>query len=82
MLDRIAAGTRAALRDRDAIVTELAQAGGSDEELVRAQLEAVAPALEPPVELDRAALEGWAEFDAEFGILRETPDVEQAFRLD
>jgi putative hydroxymethylpyrimidine transport system substrate-binding protein len=82
MLDRIAAGTRAALRDRDAIVTELARAGGSDEELTRAQLEAVAPALEPPVELDRAALEGWAEFDAEFGILEERPDVDQAFELD
>ena len=82
MLDRIAAGTRAALRDRDAIVTEVAQAGGSDEELTRAQLEAVAPALEPPVELDRAALEGWAEFDAEFGILRAKPDVDRAFDLD
>jgi NitT/TauT family transport system substrate-binding protein/putative hydroxymethylpyrimidine transport system substrate-binding protein len=82
MLDRIAAGTRAALRDRDAIVTELAQAGGSDEELMRAQLEAVAPALEPAVELDRAALEGWAEFDAEFGILRSKPDVDRAFELD
>ena len=82
MLGEIAAGTRAALRDRDAIVTELAQAGGSDEELMRAQLEAVAPALEPPVELDRAALEGWAEFDAEFGILGARPDVDRAFELD
>jgi NitT/TauT family transport system substrate-binding protein/putative hydroxymethylpyrimidine transport system substrate-binding protein len=82
MLDRIAAGTHAALRDRDAIVAELASAGGSDEELVRAQLEAVTPALEPPVELDRAALEGWAEFDAEFGILRAKPDVDEAFALD
>jgi hypothetical protein len=33
------------------------------------------------VKLDREALEGWAAFDAEFGILREPPDVEQAFRL-
>jgi NitT/TauT family transport system substrate-binding protein/putative hydroxymethylpyrimidine transport system substrate-binding protein len=81
MLEEIAAGTRAALRDRDAVVTELAREGGSDEELMRAQLEAVAPALVPPVRLDREALEAWAEFDAEFGILREAPDVERAFRL-
>jgi hypothetical protein len=41
----------------------------------------VAPALRPPVRLDRAALEGWARFDARFGILREAPDVKRAFRL-
>jgi putative hydroxymethylpyrimidine transport system substrate-binding protein len=81
MLDEIASGTRAALGDRDAIVTELARAGGSDETLMRAQLEAVAPALEPPVRLDREALEGWARFDAEFGILRDAPDLDRAFRL-
>ena len=81
MLDEIATGTRAALRDRAAIVTELAREGGSDEELMRAQLEAVAPALVPPVRLDREALEAWAGFDAEFGILREPPRVERAFRL-
>ena len=33
-------------------------------------------ALRPPVQLDRAALEGWARFDERFGILREAPDVE------
>ena len=81
MLDQLASGTRAALRYRDAIVTELAREGGSDEELMRAQLEAVAPALVPAVRLDRDALEAWAEFDAEFGILRDPPDVERAFRL-
>ena len=81
ILDEIVTGTRAALRDRAAIVTELAREGGSDEELMRAQLEAVAPALVPAVRLDREALEAWAEFDAEFGILREPPDVERAFRL-
>lgn len=81
MLDRIRTGTRAALRDRDAIVTELAREGGSDEDLMRAQLEAVAPALVPPVRLDPEALAAWAEFDAEFGILSDPPDVERAFRL-
>ena len=81
MLDEIATGTRAALRDRSAIVTELAREGGSDEELMRAQLEAVAPALVPPVRLDREALGAWAEFDQDFGLLRDAPDVERAFRL-
>jgi NitT/TauT family transport system substrate-binding protein/putative hydroxymethylpyrimidine transport system substrate-binding protein len=82
MLGAIGAGTRAALRDREAAVRRIARAGGSDEELTRAQLEAVAAALTPPVELDRRALEGWAEFDEQFGILREAPDVERAFLLE
>jgi putative hydroxymethylpyrimidine transport system substrate-binding protein len=72
-------GTRAALADRDATVRELVEVSGADEPLVRAQLAAVAPALRPPVRLDREALAGWAEFDARFGILDRRPDVEQAF---
>ncbi len=72
-------GTRAALADRDASVEDLVEASGADEPLVRAQLDAVAPALRPPVRLDRAALERWADFDARFGILERPPDVERAF---
>jgi putative hydroxymethylpyrimidine transport system substrate-binding protein len=79
MLGAIAEGTDTALRDRDATVATLGQASGADEPLVRAQLEAVAPALEPPVELDKAVLQEWARFDERFGILREAPDVNQAF---
>ncbi len=70
-----------ALRDRDATIAKLVEASGADEELVRAQLDAVAPALLPPMRLDRAALEGWARFDARFGILERPPDVDEAFRL-
>lgn len=81
MLAAVAGGTRAALADRPATVEGLVRASGADEPLVRAQLEAVTPALRPPVRLDREALEGWAEFDERFGILREAPDVERAFRL-
>jgi NitT/TauT family transport system substrate-binding protein/putative hydroxymethylpyrimidine transport system substrate-binding protein len=81
MLDAIADGTETALGDRDATVDELVRASGADEPLMRAQLAAVSPALRPPVRLDRAALEGWAGFDERFGILREEPDVERAFRL-
>ena len=46
---------------------------------MRAQLEAVAPALTPPLELDMAQLRRWARFDERFGILRRAPDVERAF---
>ena len=81
MLAELARGTRAALRHRDATIRELVQVSGADEPLVRAQFEAVAPALTPPLRLDREALEGWARFDARFGILRSAPDVERAFRL-
>jgi putative hydroxymethylpyrimidine transport system substrate-binding protein len=79
MLGAIAEGTDDALRDRDATVRRLVRASGADEPLIRAQLKAVAPALEPPVELDMSALRAWARFDARFGILRKAPDVSQAF---
>jgi putative hydroxymethylpyrimidine transport system substrate-binding protein len=78
-LAMLADGTRAALADREATVQDLVEASGADEPLVRAQLAAVAPALRPPVTLDRDALAGWAEFDARFGILERKPDVERAF---
>jgi putative hydroxymethylpyrimidine transport system substrate-binding protein len=81
MLAAIAEGTDNALRDRQATIDELVRASGADEPLVRAQLAAVAPALQPPVQLNRAALEGWAAFDERFGILRAAPDVDQAFWL-
>jgi putative hydroxymethylpyrimidine transport system substrate-binding protein len=79
MLGAIAEGTDTALRERDQTVEKLVRASGADEPLVRAQLKAVAPALEPPVQLDQAALRGWARFDQRFGILRRAPDVSQAF---
>ena len=79
MLGAIAEGTDTALRDRDDTVDKLVRASGADAPLVRAELTAVAPALQPPVELNQAALEAWARFDARFGILRHEPDVSQAF---
>jgi putative hydroxymethylpyrimidine transport system substrate-binding protein len=78
-LAKLHRGTAEALRDRDATVERIAKASGADEALVRAQLDAVAPALVPPIVLDRAALRGWARFDARFGILERPPDVEGAF---
>jgi putative hydroxymethylpyrimidine transport system substrate-binding protein len=79
LLSALRAGTRAALADRATTVEELVEASGADEELMRAQLRAVAPALRPPVTLDREALRAWAEFDARFGILEAPPDIESAF---
>jgi putative hydroxymethylpyrimidine transport system substrate-binding protein len=80
LLGALAAGTRAALADPEAAVEDLVKASGADEPLVRAQLDAVAPALRPPIELDREALEQWAEFDARFGILERPPKIREAFR--
>ena len=54
---------------------------GAHKPLGRAQFGAVAPALSPPLRLDGDALEAWARFDARFGILRQPPDRQQAFRL-
>jgi putative hydroxymethylpyrimidine transport system substrate-binding protein len=78
-LAEVRRGTAVALHDRKATIAQLAKASGADPELVRAQLDAVAPALVPPVRLDRAALEGWADFDTRFGILESRPDVDRAF---
>jgi putative hydroxymethylpyrimidine transport system substrate-binding protein len=77
----LADGTRAALEDRDAAVSHIVRASSSDAALVRAQLAAVASAFEPPLRLNRRALEGWARFDTRFGILEERPVVDEAFQL-
>jgi putative hydroxymethylpyrimidine transport system substrate-binding protein len=74
-------GTRAALSDRATAVENIVEASGADEELTQAQLEAVAPALRPPVKLNRRALRQWAEFDAAFGILERPPSVRETFRV-
>ena len=78
----IAEGTDAALADEEATVAEIAEASESDEELVRAQVDAIAPAMTPPLVLRREAVEGWARFASEFGILARPPDVDRAFVFD
>jgi putative hydroxymethylpyrimidine transport system substrate-binding protein len=79
VVDALAHGTRAALADSDATVEDLVQASGADEPLVRAQFDAVAPALRPPMRFDREALRAWARFDVRFGILERRPDVDATF---
>jgi putative hydroxymethylpyrimidine transport system substrate-binding protein len=72
-------GTRDALADRRASVNEVAAAAQAKPDLIAAELDAIAPALSPPIRLDPRALAGWASFDARFGILRRPPLVRQAF---
>lgn len=79
LVGALAEGTESALAHRPAAVREIARESGADEPLVAAQLEAVAPALAPPLRLDRGELRRWARFDARFGILERTPDVGRAF---
>lgn len=73
----ITAGVDAVRERPEPAVAEIARAGGSDPELVRAQLRAVAPIL--GTQLDRAVLDAWASWDARFGVLPERPDVARAF---
>jgi NitT/TauT family transport system substrate-binding protein/putative hydroxymethylpyrimidine transport system substrate-binding protein len=82
VVEAVRDGVRDVLRHPQPAVREIARAGNSDEALVRAQLRAVAPAFRPPLVLRRRALEGWAEWDARFGILKRKPDVNRAFDLD
>lgn len=75
----LADGTRAALDDRDAAVDRIVEASDSAPALVRAQLDAIAPALEPPMKLRPTALRAWAQFDTRFGILETAPNVDELF---
>ena len=80
-LDAIRDGTAKATGDPDPALAAIADASKSDPALIRAEWDAIAGALEPPVRLDRDALDGWAQFDARFGILDRPPAVGDAFDL-
>jgi NitT/TauT family transport system substrate-binding protein/putative hydroxymethylpyrimidine transport system substrate-binding protein len=72
-------GLRSVLAHPAPAARQIAQAGGSDVALVRAQLRAVAPITRSGLGLDRSVLERWARFDARIGILERPPDVDRAF---
>jgi|SRR5829696_3715892 len=79
-LAAIEQGLRDTLADPDAAAREVARAAEtSDVELVRAQLDAVAPVFAEGLKLDRDVLERWADFDARIGIVDTRPDVDRAF---
>lgn len=76
----IDSGLQDTLANREAAARTIAHAAESkDVGLVRAQLNAVAPAFAPRLRLDRDVLERWADFDAEIGIVDQRPDVARAF---
>ncbi|HEV2772130.1 MAG TPA: ABC transporter substrate-binding protein [Thermoleophilaceae bacterium] len=81
-LAAVRAGTDAALDDSGPALAAIGRASGADPGLVRAQFEAVRPALAPPLRLDRRSLEAWADFAERFGILRSRPEIERAFDLE
>jgi NitT/TauT family transport system substrate-binding protein/putative hydroxymethylpyrimidine transport system substrate-binding protein len=75
----IAAGTRAALRDRAAATRRMVRVSDGRADVVDAQLAALTRAFDPPLRLDRAVLEEWADWDVRFGILKHPPDIDRAF---
>ena len=72
-------GTRDALRDRPAAVKAVATAAQAKPDLIAAELDAIAPALSPPIKLNAKALAGWASFGFRFGILAHVPLVRETF---
>ena len=77
-------GYTQAQNDPESAVTALVDAGtGLEREAAQAQLDAVAPAFTAGAraygELREDVLREWAEWDVEFGILEQRPDVERAF---
>jgi NitT/TauT family transport system substrate-binding protein/putative hydroxymethylpyrimidine transport system substrate-binding protein len=78
-LAALADGTRDALADRPAAVRRIAAAAQARPDLIRAELDAIAPALSPPIRLDPPVLASWAAFDSRLGILRRAPKVSETF---
>jgi putative hydroxymethylpyrimidine transport system substrate-binding protein len=78
-LGAIGDGVRSVLTHPGRAIADVARAGGADPALVRAELRAVAPALSPPLRLDRRVLGTWARWDVRFGVLTRKPDVDRAF---
>ena len=79
-LRAIRGGAEATLADPEPVARQIDRAShGGDVDLVRAQLRALRPVVSPPLRLDRAVLERWADFDARIGIVERRPDVARAF---
>ena len=78
-VEAIRLGTGSELSEPDPVARDIAKASGGDLALVRAQMRAVAPVIRPPLRLDRAVLERWADWDARIGLVTRRPDVGRAF---
>jgi ABC-type nitrate/sulfonate/bicarbonate transport system substrate-binding protein len=78
-------GYELALQDpASAVEDELQRTQGTDRARLRAELDAVSPALLDPAGrigvFDRPALRRWARWEARFGITRRPPDVDRLLR--
>lgn len=81
-LTAIAEGVEDVRADPDRAVREIARAADTDDEdLIRAQLDAVSPIFTEGLRLDRQVLERWADFDERIGLVDERPDVGAAFEF-
>src|SRR3954467_12490156 len=79
----IADGVRSVLARPEPAARQIAAAAGqADVGLVREQLRVMRPVVVPPMRLDRAVLEQWADWDARFKIVGRRPDVDRAFAFD
>ena len=56
-----------------------AAAGNADQRLIRAQVDALANAVLPPLRLNRRVLEQWSAFDARTGLLQHRLNIRRAF---
>jgi putative hydroxymethylpyrimidine transport system substrate-binding protein len=79
-LAAIAEGVRKMVSDRQLATRVIAAAAGNaDPRLIRAQVDALASAVLPPLRLNRRVLEQWSAFDARTGLLPHALDIDRAF---
>src|SRR5829696_8647479 len=79
-VEAVRRGAQSTRSDPEPSARDVARAsGGEDLALVRDEMKAIAPLLDPPLRLDRAVIERWADFDARIGLVERRPDVGRAF---
>jgi ABC-type nitrate/sulfonate/bicarbonate transport system substrate-binding protein len=78
-LSAIRDGFELVASDPGDVIGEIARAGQADPGLVRAEFEAIRPALLTGTRFSENALRNWARFDVRYGILKRPPDVRAAF---
>lgn len=79
----LGAGYELAVADPEAaIAAELEAVPALDAETLAAQMKALEGSFSPPLRLDRAALERWADYAVGYGIVDRRPDVDATFELN